>query len=162
MMSINEVLEKLHAKFGDDGIVLDGIDSLEPFITIPASELVSICEFLRYDPELIFDALLCLSGVDRSADDDTMEVVYHLQSMTHIHQVVIKTIVPKETPRLSTVEHLWKGANWHEREVYDLYGVVFDNHSDLRRILLPDDWEGYPMRKDYQEPDTYRGMKVPY
>ena len=82
--------------------------------------------------------------------------------MVHIHQIIIKTIVPKESPRLFTVEHLWKAANWHEREIYDLYGVVFDNHSDLRRILLPDDWQGHPMRKDYQEPDMYRGIKVPY
>jgi len=161
-VTTNEVLERLQNKFGVDGIVLDGTGTLEPFIIIPSSKVVPVCEFLRHDPDLAFDSLSCLSGVDHSSEDDTMEIVYHFQSMVHIHQVVIKAIVPKEDPRLSTVEHLWKGANWHEREIYDLYGVVFDNHSDLRRILLPDDWEGYPMRKDYQEPDMYRGMKVPY
>ena len=82
--------------------------------------------------------------------------------MTHQHKLTLKVIVPKVEPRVPTVEHVWKVANWHEREVYDLYGVMFDGHSDLRRILLPDDWEGYAMRKDYKEPEIYRGMKVPY
>jgi NADH-quinone oxidoreductase subunit C len=82
--------------------------------------------------------------------------------MTHRHKVVLKTLVPKEDPHLPTVEHIWKTAQWHEREAYDLYGIIFENHSDLRRILLPDDWEGYPLRKDYQEPEFYRGMRVPY
>jgi NADH-quinone oxidoreductase subunit C len=161
-VTIDEVLERLHAEFGADGIAVEGTGDFESFIVIRASKVVPICEFLRHDSDLYFDALSCLSGVDHSAGDETMEVVYHLQSMRHLHRVVIKTIVPKDAPRLSTVEHLWKIANWHEREVYDLYGVVFDKHSDLRRILLPDDWEGHPMRKDYQEPDIYRGMKVPY
>ncbi|MYF99827.1 NADH-quinone oxidoreductase subunit C, partial [Candidatus Poribacteria bacterium] len=63
---------------------------------------------------------------------------------------------------IPTVSHIWKTADWHERETYDLYGILFEGHTDLRRILLPDDWEGFPLRKDYQEPDFYRGMRVPY
>ena len=161
-MTTSEILKRLHAEFGDDGIVLDGAETLDQFVIVPSTEVVPICEFLYHEPDLFFDSLSCLSGVDHSSDSDSMEVVYHLRSMVHIHQVIIKTIVPKESPRLFTVEHLWKAANWHEREIYDLYGVVFDNHSDLRRILLPDDWQGHPMRKDYQEPDMYRGIKVPY
>ena len=105
---------------------------------------------------------MCLSGVDLSPEDEDLSVVYHLFSDVHLHKVVIKAVVSKENPHLPTVENTWKTANWHEREAYDLFGIVFDGHSDLRRILLPDDWEGHPLRKNYKEPDTYRGMKVPY
>jgi NADH-quinone oxidoreductase subunit C len=78
------------------------------------------------------------------------------------HKIVLKVDVPADHPRCRSVEAVWKTANWHEREAFDLYGIVFEGHPDLRRILLPDDWEGYPLRKDYQVPEYYNGMKVPY
>ena len=82
--------------------------------------------------------------------------------MTHRHKATVKVIVPKADPHVETVEKVWRAADWHEREAYDLIGVVFDNHRDLRRILCPYDWEGHPLQKDYEVPEYYNGMKVPY
>ena len=94
-----------------------------------------------------FDYLFCQSGVDWPTQ---LEVVYHLESMEHGHTVVLKVkTTDRETPTIDTVCDIWPTAEYHEREIFDLYGIVFNNHPDLRRILLTDDWEGYPMRKDY-------------
>jgi NADH-quinone oxidoreductase subunit C len=161
-VTTQEIFSRLQSKFEDNDISIETEAVLEPFIVVPSSLIALISEHLCRESDLAFDSLQCLSGVDLSASDETMEIVYHLFSMTHQHNLTLKIIVPKVEPHVPTVEHVWKIANWHEREVYDLYGVVFDGHSDLRRILLPDDWEGHPMRKDYKEPEIYRGMKVPY
>jgi NADH-quinone oxidoreductase subunit C len=100
-----------------------------------------------------------LSSVDRA---EHLSVVYLLHSMTHLHKIALRVDVPRATPVVPTVEGVWITAQWHEREAYDLMGIVFDGNRDLRRILLPDDWEGHPLRKDYQVQEFYRGMKVPY
>ncbi|MFA6542090.1 MAG: NADH-quinone oxidoreductase subunit C, partial [Bacteroidota bacterium] len=89
-------------------------------------------------------------------------VTYHLYSMVHRHKFVLKVEVPTDAPNIPSVESVWKTANWHEREAFDMYGIQFSGHPDLRRILLPDDWEGYPLRKDYEVPEFYNGMRVPY
>jgi NADH-quinone oxidoreductase subunit C len=89
-------------------------------------------------------------------------VVYHLHSMKWNHKIVIKVEVPAENPHVPSVESVWKTANWHEREAYDMIGVIFNGHPDLRRMLLPEDWVGHPLRKDYQVQEFYNGMKVPY
>jgi NADH-quinone oxidoreductase subunit C len=89
-------------------------------------------------------------------------VVYHLASVVHNHKIVLKAICTKENPHVQSVADVWGTANWHEREAFDLIGIVFDGHPDLRRILLPYDWEGHPLRKDYKVPEFYNGMKVPY
>ena len=135
-------------------------DDAVPCIVIPAAAIKDISLQLRDDEELQCDALMCLSGVDNA--DGTLGVVYHLHSMQLNHKVTLKVIVPVEDPHVPTVEKVWRTADWHEREAYDLIGVVFDGHRDLRRILLPYDWEGYPLRKDYEVPEFYLGMKVPY
>jgi NADH-quinone oxidoreductase subunit C len=106
---------------------------------------------------------MCLSGVDykgAKGEPDRMEVVYHLFSMKLRHKCVLKVELPRENPSVPTLENVWAIANWHEREAYDLFGIRFEGHSDLRRILCPDDWEGYPLRKDYQQPESYLGMPV--
>jgi len=105
---------------------------------------------------------MCLSGVDYG--NGTLGVVYHIYSMKHAHSFVLKVKVPVENPVVKSVESVWKSANWHEREAYDMFGIVFEGHPDLRRILMPYDWpEGsYPLRKDFQVPEFYNGMKVPY
>ena len=89
-----------------------------------------------------------------------MEVVYHLLSYTHGHTFALKVHLPREEARVATVESVWRVANWHEREAYDMFGIAFTGHSDLRRILLPDDWIGHPLRKDWVDPDFYNGMHV--
>ena len=115
--------------------------------------------FLRDSEDLHFDYLVDLCGMDYG---DNLGVVYHLYSMKHKHRIVIKVIIPKDNPLVPTVENIWRTADWHEREAWDMFGIKFDGHHNLIRILNPYDWEGHPLRKDYQTPDEYHGMKVPY
>jgi len=156
-----EIYTRLKEKFGESILSLEEVVGDSYILVIPEA-IADAGRYLAEDEALVFDSLMCLSGVDLNIKDTDLAVVYHLYSMTHRHKVVLKTLVPKEDPHVPSVEQIWKTAQWHEREVYDLYGIIFENHSDLRRILLPDDWEGYPLRKDYQEPEFYRGMRVPY
>jgi NADH-quinone oxidoreductase subunit C len=156
-----EIYTRLKSEFGESILSFEET-VVDPFIVVATESIADVGRYLAADEALAFDFLMCLSGVDLNVKAEDLEVVYHLFSLTHRHNVVLKIIVQKENPHVPTVETIWKTANWHERETYDLYGIVFDGHSDLQRILLPDDWEGHPLRKDYKEPDFYRGMRVPY
>lgn len=158
-MTAQEINEILKAQFGD--AVLDGkLENVpDPFVKVQPERILEIAAFVRSDERLQFDYLMCLSGVDYKGK---LGVTYHLYSMVHRHKFVLKAEVPTETPNIPSVESVWKTADWHEREAFDLYGINFTGHPDLRRILLPYDWEGYPLRKDYQTPEYYNGMKVPY
>jgi len=119
-------------------------------ISIPAERLLPLASDLKSNDNSSFDFLFSLTAVDWPA---YMEVVYHLKSTKHNHQFVLKArINSRETPEVETVCHIWRTAEFHEREAYDLFGIKFLNHPDLRKLLLPDDWEGYPMRKDYSDP----------
>lgn len=160
-MTSEDIYTKLKDKFGDSVLSLEKV-VLDSFILIAPDAIADIARYLAEEDELAFDSLMCLSGVDLGVKEENLEIVYHLFSMTHRHTVVLKTILPKEDPHIPSVEHIWKTANWHEREAYDLYGITFEGHSDLRRILMPEDWEGHPLRKDYKDPEFYRGMRVPY
>lgn len=116
-------------------------------VTIPPEALHSLATSLRYDADLKFDFLFCLSGVDWVTH---LMTVYHLTSTEFKHTLVLKVKIPdRENPEVDTVCDIWRTAEFHEREVYDLFGIKFTNHPDLRRILLDDDWSGYPLRKDY-------------
>ena len=160
-MTSEDIYTKLKAEFGDSILSLEEV-VLDSFILIAPDAIADIARYLVKDSELAFDSLMCLSGVDLGAKEENLEIVYHLFSMTHRHTVVLKVHLPKEDPHIPSVEDIWKTANWHEREAYDLYGITFEGHSDLRRILMPEDWEGHPLRKDYKDPEFYRGMRVPY
>lgn len=116
--------------------------------TIRANEIVYICSFLKESPELKFDYLMSLTAVDWP---DRFEVVYHLYSIVHKHYVTLKVRADKESPVVPSVTSVWRAADWQEREVYDMFGIEFEGHPDLRRILLESDWEGFPLRKDYIE-----------
>jgi len=127
---------------------VEGIQFLQ--ITIPAEKLLPLATELKSNESTSFDFLFCVTGVDRP---NHMEVVYHLKSTKHNHQFVLKAkINSRENPEVETVCHIWRTAELHEREAYDLFGIKFLNHPDLRRLLLTDDWEGWPMRKDYEDP----------
>ena len=115
---------------------------------VPAAQLVEICTFLRDDPELDFAMLSWVGGVDCLPRDPRFEVVYGLLSLSQAFRLHLKVQVPEENPRVPTVSRVWPTANWHERETFDFYGIVFDGHPDLTRILLPEDWIGWPLRKD--------------
>ncbi|HLP15808.1 MAG TPA: NADH-quinone oxidoreductase subunit C [Bacteroidota bacterium] len=158
-MTFQEIADLLQKKFGEAITLVKADAAVDPFITVSAASIKDIALYLREDESLAFDYLSCLSGVDRKG---TLEVVYHIASMTLRHKLVLKVSVPTDRPEVPSVESVWKSANWHEREAYDLLGIIFTDHPDLRRILLPYDWEGYPLRKDYEVPEFYNGMRVPY
>lgn len=119
--------------------------------------LVAVMAVLRDHADLQFDFLQNLTAVDW-LKRDVMEIVYHLFSYGRRHEACVKVEVPRARPRVPSVAALWPTANWLEREQFDLLGVVFEGHPDLRRLLMPDDWVGHPMRKDFREPKWYRGM----
>ncbi len=132
-------------------------EAMNPWSVIDASAILDVCRYMRSDDALSMDHLELLGGVDYK---DRIEVVYILYSMKHHHRYTLKCRLPRENPAVHTVESVWGVANWHERETFDMLGVVFEGHSDMRRILCPDDWEGYPLRKDYQSPKIYREIPV--
>jgi NADH-quinone oxidoreductase subunit C len=159
-MDIKEIYNILKSAF-EEGIGEPVTDKpVDPYMIINASSINAVCLFLRDEERLQFDYLNCLSGVDY--DKDNLAVVYHMSSFSLNHKLVIKVVVPKSEPKVPTVSDVWASAEWHEREAYDLIGLIFENHPDLRRILCPEDWEGHALRKDYKVPEFYNGMKVPY
>ena len=131
----------------------------EPYLTVDASSIVEVCRFLRDDAGVKFAVLSDLTALDWPKEEK-LQVVYHLFSYSQNHQIVLKVDLPRDNPKVATVEGVWKVANWLEREVYDLFGVIFEGHSDLRRIMLPEDWVGYPLRKDYVEQEEYDGIST--
>ena len=131
-------------------------------IKIGAQDLVLVMDTLYRNPATYFDMLSCITGIDNGVQAATMEVVYNLYSIPFHHHLMIKLTLPRDQPEVDSVSHIWKTANWHEREVFDMYGIRFKNHPDLRRILMPADWEGYPLRKDYSHQEYYRDIKVAY
>lgn len=177
MKSVEEIFEILKSNFPDLEFTLDSELPVEAIINADPLQIHKICEFLRDSEELYFDSLMNLSGVDdangekvKEEDESetitggTLSVYYHLHSMKYNHKVTLKVAAPRENPEVESVENVWKTADWHEREAYDMVGIKFLNHPDLQRILLPYDWEegSHPLRKDYKNPEFYNGMKVPY
>jgi NADH-quinone oxidoreductase subunit C len=159
-MTIQEIYEKLKVKYDDAiGELISGIPVAE-FINVSPDKVDEICLYLRDNNELNFDSLSCLSGVDNN--NGTLTTVYHLFSYDKKHKLCLKATVNRDNPDTKSVAHIWETANWHERESYDVIGINYVGHPNLVRILLPYDWEGHPLRKDYQVPEFYQGMKVPY
>ena len=176
MKTAEEIFNLLKDKFSESIVELKSDKPVDPFIVVSPLEVDKICLFLRDEKDLMFDSLMNLSGVDDANGEKvkdeqgletikggTLSVYYHLESTSLKHKLTLKASTDREKPEVVTVTEAWKGADWHEREAYDMYGIVFLNHPDLRRILMPYDWEhGYPLRKDYKNPEFYQGMKVPY
>lgn len=176
MKTTEEIFNILKQKFSDSIIELKSGLPIESFIIVDPLKIDEVCLFLRDDDALRFDNCMNLSGVDdangkkeKQADGSsiivggTLSVVYHLESVYLKHKLTLKVSAPRENPQVKSVANIWRSADWNEREAYDLLGIIFINHPDLRRILMPYDWEaGYPLRKDYKNPEFYQGMKVPY
>jgi len=175
-MEAHDILSRLQERFGG-AITGSNLENVDPWIEISPDALFEVCRYLRDDPELRFDFLNCISAVDylqtdpKKAEKTTwqphVEVLYHLSSLVHKHRLTLKVMLPRwkdgaqgQLPEVPSVSGLWRTAEWHEREVYDLGGVRFTGHPDLRRILCPEDWIGHPLRKDYQAPAEYHGIKA--
>ena len=132
---------------------------VDPAAIVKSAEWHAVALVLRDDPSLAFDFLRSLAGVDRPAAG-RIEIVLHLFSYKRRHAFVLKTLVDRTAPEVATLSDVWPAAAWHERELFDMFGVRVAGHPDLRRLLLPDDWEGHPLRKDYKEPPSYHGIPM--
>ncbi len=119
-------------------------------VVVPRTHIGAVCSFVKTAPEFAFNLLADLCGVDRGPEEEPrFEVNYHLFSTTKFHRLRLKVLLNEEDAHVPTVSGIWRTANWHERETFDLLGIIFDDHPDLRRILLPDDWQGHALRKDF-------------
>ncbi len=158
-MTFEETVARLRDRFGDTVEDVEAAPEdrpgLLPSVVVHPSALVDVCRYLHDDPELAYEHLSCITGTDFK---DAIHVAYVMMSYAHRQVMAVKVKLDRDEPSVHTVEGVWATANWHEREVYDLLGVFFEGHSDLRRLLMPDDWVGHPLRKDYTEQPDYHGM----
>ena len=172
---MSDLVSQLKERFGE-GIVDVNAETIDDWIEVTQDEMLDVCEFLAGDSAIKLDMLNCITAVDylqtdpkkaAKADfDPHMQVVYHLSSIEHKHTLVLKVKVDRwkngeegSLPEVPSVAGIWRTADWHEREVYDLSGVLFTDHPNMKRILCPDDWVGYPLRKDYEMPLEYHGIR---
>jgi NADH-quinone oxidoreductase subunit C len=166
-MTAKEIKEILINKFGAEAVVKENFELAQPQLTIRKDLIKDVCLELYSNEKTYFDFLSCVSGVDNGPASGTMEVIYHLYSIPFNHHIVLKVDLIRNKqeeplPVIQSISNIWRSANWHEREIFDMYGIIFEGHPDLRRILLPADWEGYPLRKDYEQQKYYHGIKVEY
>ena len=134
-------------------------ENVDDFLMINPSIWYDFAIWLKTDSNLLFDSLQCQTGFD--IDGKILEARYNLHSMSKKHYTEVRIQVPIENPKIPSVESVWRIADWFERETYDMFGIEFSNHRDLRRILLPEDWEGWPLRKNYEVQETYHGIVIP-
>jgi len=149
------VYGRISAAFGERVTV--ELESIDGAVLVGADELLEVATFCRDDEGVAGEMLHLISGVDYP-DEDKIQVVYHIESISNNHQVVLKVDVPRDEPIVPSLVSLWPAADWMERETYDLMGVIFEGHPNLRRILCSEDWEGHPLRKDYVMPAYYHGI----
>lgn len=164
-MDLYEIRDLLVEKFGTEVIVEEQISGLQGALTIHPDHIVGVCLELRDNKNTYFDFLSCLTGIDFGADENKFAVVYHLASIPYKTQLTLKIVREHDRtsdilPSFPSVSSIWRTAEWHEREAFDLVGIFFEGNQDLRRILLPDDWEGFPLRKDYVTAEEYKGIKI--
>ena len=155
-MTTQEIFNHLSQSLPGAELILEEVQP-QAVIRVPREALIRVADALSKDPELHFECLMCLSGVDKGTE---LQTVYHLYSMKHGHRVALRCAVSKEDAIVPTVCHVWPAAEWHEREAYDMFGIRFASHPDHRRILCADDWEGHPLRKDYKAPESFHGIPL--
>jgi NADH-quinone oxidoreductase subunit C len=161
MLSFEQVLAIVKAKCEHGEPVVDE-NATPKVIKVAVADLKNVCRELFENPSTYFDMLSCLTPIDNGPQVGTIEVIYNLYSIPFNFQVAIKIVVLRDQPEIESVVDIWKTANWHEREAYDMFGIIIKGHPDLRRILMPADWEGHPLRKDYKHQEYYRDIKIDY
>jgi NADH-quinone oxidoreductase subunit C len=164
-MSFDEIKSLLIEKFGEDIIISEETTGIQPALLIDPDRITDVCLELRDNPKTYFDFLSCLSGVDYGIEANRFGVVYHLASIPYQTQLTLKVSRDnnrdlENLPSFPTISSVYRAADWHEREAFDMIGIFFEGHPDLRRILVPDDWDGYPLRKDYKTAEYYKGIKI--
>jgi NADH-quinone oxidoreductase subunit C len=152
-MEFDAIVNRLKAKW--PAVDAPKVEAGDKIVVIPTKDAFEIFKFLKEDPEFYFDSMMSLCGADTGRE---LWVVYPLHSFKHLHKLMVKVVLPRENPEVESVVSLWMVANFFEREAYDLYGIIFKNHPDLRRIINPPDWVGWPGRKDYEYPADYHGV----
>lgn len=161
---MHDIKVLLQEQFGVDS-VWQMQEGLMPILGCSHEKIADICLFLHDDVRCYMDCLSCLTALDLGPEAGTIEVVYNLYSIPLGHKIALKVAVSRDlstAPSIPTVSHIWHSANWDEREAYDMYGISFAGHPDMRRILMPEDWQGHPLRKDYEQQEQYHGIKVKY
>lgn len=166
-MTFPELKSLLTGHFGEEIVLKAEETAVQPALVVPTGRIAEVCAFLHEHEATYFDFLSCLTALDNGPAKGTMEVIYHLYSIPYEHHLVLKVGVPRNAegeslPEVPSVSGVWRTADWHEREAYDLVGIRFAGHPDLRRILCAADWVGHPLRKDYRQQETYHGIKVAY
>ena len=158
-MTEQEIYADLSRKFGDKVIEFIEEGTHNPTVVVDAATLAKLITYLKDDESLQLDSLMNLAGHDPDGESD-LSVIYHLYSTELKHYITLKVFTPRTEPKVASIADIHRTADWHEREAFDLYGINFEGHPDLKRILLEDDWEGYPLRKDYVPAEFYRGMRI--
>ncbi len=144
---MRQITDKVHSCF-PEAVVREALGELS--VSVPREKIVAVCTLLHDDPDMDFDHITDVTAVDFPNEMLRFEVVYHFYSIEKKHRIRVKARVPEEDCRIDSVCHIWRGANFLEREVYDMMGITFNNHPDLRRILMTEEYdEGYPLRKDF-------------
>ncbi len=158
-----DALEAAYPSFSD-AVLRVVVDRGELTLHVAPERVAEVCQALRDDADLRYELCSSVSGVDYPAQDERLHVVYHLTSMTYRRRIRLETAVTVEHPHVQTVTGVYPTADFHEREAWDMFGIVFDGHPGLTRILMPDDWQGHPQRKDYPlggVPVEYKGAQIP-
>ncbi len=158
MKKPEEIIRLLQPRFSDL-LLASAPGGLHPHVQTRPERLTDLCRFLKDEPGLRFDLLRCISTVDWDRKN-VIEISYDLVSIAFGHAFAVKLELDRAHPEVESVSSVWPAACWHEREAFDLMGVIFRNHPDARRILMPEDWAGHPLRKDYQDMVVYHGLKV--
>ncbi len=158
-MTEQEIYAELSAKLGDKVIEFIEEETLNPTIIVTSSGITEVCSYLKDTETLNFDSLMNLAGYDPDGESD-LSVIYHLYSTELDHYITLKVFTNRDSSEVQSVANIYRTADWHEREAWDLYGIKFIGHPDLKRILLEEDWEGHPLKKDYVAAEFYRGMRI--
>ena len=151
-MEFDDILKIVSDKYSVES------DSENKIIRLTPENMLDVCGHLFDDPSLLFDYLMCITSIDNQ--ENGLELAYNLYSYKNRHYLELRIVI-QDNKAVPSVESIWKTADWHEREAYDMMGIEFSDHPNLTRILLPEDWEGFPLRKDYEESDYYHGMPIP-